>query len=101
MNTRMREAAWRLGGLGLLMAIVFVTAPTAEGGEPELTIYMKSGAGTIRADRVWEQGEYLCWESRGYQDCVTKELVVLVPPPRAPIVKPNSGPAGPGREAVR
>jgi hypothetical protein len=60
MKRAWRGRPWRLSGLGLLMAIGLGIALLAEGGEPALTTYTISGAGTIRADCIWEQGERLC-----------------------------------------
>jgi hypothetical protein len=53
---------------------------SAVAGEPDIVLVTKSGAGTIKADRVWEEGDLLCWERRGEQECQPKDRVRLVSP---------------------
>jgi len=62
-----------------LVLMLTLIAGTAAAGEPELTIYLKGGAGTIRAERIWEQADQVCWESRGYQGCVPTSSVSFAP----------------------
>ncbi len=57
------------GVLGLLIALGEI-AP-ARGDEPDILIRVGT-SGTIRATRVWEQADQLCYESRGFQHCVPK-----------------------------
>jgi len=66
----------------ILMLVIFMVAmgstSTLAG---EITIYLKGGVGTIRADRVWEQEDKVCYERRGDQNCIPKSRVGYAPPP--------------------
>ncbi len=57
------------GVLGMLIAQCSV--PTALAAEPNILIRVGT-SGTIRATRVWEQVDQLCYESRGFQHCVPR-----------------------------
>jgi len=46
--------------------------------QPPVTIVIKGGAGTIRADRVWNEGANLCWESRGVRNCTPRRWVSYI-----------------------
>lgn len=76
------------------VAVSLLSITTGWAGDPDLTIYLKGGAGTIRAERVWQQGDQLCWESRGYQGCVPRSSVSVAPLPAPRSVStPASAPA--------
>jgi hypothetical protein len=72
----------------ILGAAVLGITGVGWGGNPDLTIYLKGGAGTIRAERVWQQSDQICWESRGYQGCIPKSQVSI-----APVSRPRSSSA--------
>ncbi len=49
---------------------------------PDIVIPLKGGVGSIRAQRTWTQGDRLCYESRGFQNCIPKDRVASVPQPK-------------------
>jgi len=51
---------------------------SAFAGEPGLVIHLKTGAGTIRAGKIWEQNDQLCWEAPNSRKCLPKEEVSFV-----------------------
>jgi hypothetical protein len=59
----------------LLATLLAVVEGPVEAG---VTIKLKGGVGTILAERTWEQGENICWVSRGYQECIPKTRVESV-----------------------
>lgn len=65
----------------LLMLLVLLSlVPPVAAGEAAITLVTKSGVGTIKADRAWEEGDLLCWERRDERDCLPKDQLSLVPP---------------------
>ncbi len=70
----------RIGRLGLIGTLLWALSPTfVSAAEPEITIYLKGGVGTIRAERTWEQGSHLCYESRGFRNYIPKDRVSSAP----------------------
>lgn len=81
-----RIVQWpRFGYLVGLMALVAwvpgIPAPAdaleeaVSPAQPPITITVKGGAGTIKADRAWYDGDQLCWESRGVRNCMLRRWV--------------------------
>jgi hypothetical protein len=77
-----RRRFWHLAGL--MTPVVFLPgAPTPAQAledainppQPPITIVVKGGAGTIKADRAWNDGDKLCWESRGVRNCTLRRWV--------------------------
>ena len=64
----------------LFFCWLFINAAYSLAESADIIIYMTNGTGTIRADRTWEQGDQLCWDSRGYQSCLPMDRVTLTPP---------------------
>jgi hypothetical protein len=62
---------------GLIASLVLVS-PTLADEIPTVTLRLDN-AGTIMANRVWEQGDQLCYDSRGYQACFPKRRLRIDP----------------------
>jgi hypothetical protein len=67
----------RLPALVVVLATV-ILASSAVSGEPPISIFLRGGVGTVRADKVWEHSGQVCWESRGHRQCVPKDRVNIV-----------------------
>lgn len=62
----------RVAFVGFL-SILFGTAEAH--AEAEVKILLKGGSGSIIAERAWEQGEMLCYTSKGYTNCLPKDRI--------------------------
>ena len=60
---------WTRVAFVVLLPILFGTAEA----RAEVKILLKGGSGSIIAERAWEQGEMLCWTSKGYTNCLPKD----------------------------
>jgi hypothetical protein len=58
-----------MGSRGALLTLLFAAA-LGPPPEPPVVIFLEGGAGVIRADHVWEDGDRLCWEARGIRYCL-------------------------------
>jgi hypothetical protein len=43
--------------------------------QPRYTITIKGNSGSIKADRHWNDGDKICWESRGVESCTLRKWV--------------------------
>jgi len=66
--------------------------PNEAGAASDVLIHLKGGSGSIRAERTWTQGDQVCWESRGYQDCLPKDRIDFTPSvtETAPALQPDT-----------
>jgi hypothetical protein len=64
----------------LMLLLLLSLAPLAAAGEAAITLVTKSGVGTIKADRAWEENDFLCWERWGERDCLPKDQLSLESP---------------------
>jgi hypothetical protein len=76
------------------LAILVLFLSIEDKAQAGITIKLKGGVGTILAERTWEQGENICWVSRGYQECVPKSRVESVqddatPSPSSELSRPS------------
>jgi len=82
METRARSI-WCAAALSALFLLPTLIALAQEDNPvapptPPLTIVLKGGAGTIKADRTWNDGANLCWEARGIRNCTLRKFVAFI-----------------------
>jgi len=84
-HSTQRCRLWYLAGLmTLTLFLPSIPLPTyaledpVSPRQPPVTIVIKGGAGTIKADRVWNEGANLCWESRGVRNCTLRRWVSYI-----------------------
>lgn len=82
----------RLVGFALIVLAVLVPPLSANA---ESMLRLAGGAGTIRADRVWAQGNQICYDSRGYQACLPAARVSHIRGDQPALASPATPPPKP------